>query len=149
MSHASALQPLSRDHHKGLAVAQRLRRASPETAPQASAAFLGYWRADGRQHIRREEEVLLPAFAGYGGQCHPLVVRVLLDHLAIRGRARELDHELEQPVEILQELGLQLADHIRLEELELFPLIERTLPAAPLAQVAVELDCDEHADTDG
>lgn len=149
MKRTPALQPLSRDHHKGLAVAQRLRRASPETAPQASAAFLRYWRADGRQHFRREEEVLLPAFAGYGGQCHPLVVRVLLDHLAIRARARELDQELDQPVEVLQELGLQLADHIRLEERELFPLIERTLPMAPLAQVAMELDRAELEDTDG
>lgn len=148
MKRTLALQPLSRDHHKGLAVALRLRRASLETAPQARTAFLTYWRAHGQHHFRREEEILLPVFARYGGSCHPLVVRVLLDHLAIRARARELDREPDQPPELLQELGLELADHIRLEERELFPLIESSVPMAPLTQVAAELDQAERGSGD-
>ncbi len=144
MKRTPALQRLSRDHHEGLAVAQRLRRTSVDTAPEATVAFLDYWRNHGRHHFRSEEEILLPAFARYGDPHHPLVVRVLLDHLTIRGRALELDENLDQPLQALQELGLQLADHIRLEERQLFPLIENTLPAGPLARVAAALDQAEH-----
>lgn len=146
MKRTPALQPLSRDHHKGLAVAQRLRRACVDTAPEASVAFLDYWRTHGRHHFRTEEEILLPAFARYGDLWHPLVMRVLLDHLTIRTRAHELDENHDQPLQALQELGLQLADHIRLEERELFPLIENTLPVGPLARVAAELDQAERED---
>ena len=149
MKRSLALQPLSRDHHKGLEVALRLRRASAETAPQAGGAFLDYWRRHGRHHFRSEEEILLPAFALYGDSRHPLVARVLLDHLAIRAKARELDEDADQPLEALQELGLQLADHIRLEERELFPLIEATIPIDPLTKVAEELDHAEHRSGDG
>ncbi len=140
MKRTGALQPLSRDHHQGLAVAQRLRRASDETASDAQDRFLAYWRDHGQHHFRCEEEILLPAFARDGDAQHPLVLRVLLDHMVIRGRARDLAEQPNPPLEVLQELGLQLSNHIRLEERELFPLIEHTLPAARLTQVGVELD---------
>ena len=43
----------------------------------------------------------------------------------------------------LHELGSLLADHVRLEERELFPLIEAALPAATLVALATAL---EHAE---
>jgi hypothetical protein len=43
----------------------------------------------------------------------------------------------------LRELGEDLADHVRLEERELFGLIEAALPASRLAAVAAAL---EHAE---
>ena len=44
---------------------------------------------------------------------------------------------------ILHELGTRLADHVRLEERQLFPLIEAALPTTRLATVATAL---EHAE---
>lgn len=108
MKRTPALQPLSRDHHQALFVAQKLRRASAATASEAQGAFLGFWRSHGRHHFRCEEEVLLPAYAGYGDPRHPLMLRVL-------------------------------ADHVRLEERELFPLIEQALPAPEIERVAAAL----------
>lgn len=61
MKRHPALESLSRDHHHALVVAQRLKRPTDSTAADARAAFLQYWQADGREHFREEEEVLLPA----------------------------------------------------------------------------------------
>ena len=140
MKRTSALAPLSRDHHHALVVAARLRRATPATASSARDAFLDYWDLDGSRHFREEEEILLPAYAAHGNPQHPLLVRVLVDHLAIRALADILRHPTPPPLETLQELGVTLSDHVRLEERQLFPLIEDTLPAAELEQLAERLE---------
>jgi Hemerythrin HHE cation binding domain len=136
MKRSDALASLSRDHHQALAIAQRLRRATPETATDVRAAFLSYWTAHGRTHFRLEEEVLLPAYAGYGDAHDPLVLRVLGEHVAIRQRADVLAASTTIAPEALHELGVRLAAHVRLEERELFPLIERAVPAPELLAVA-------------
>lgn len=135
MKRDPALVPLSHDHHQALFVAQTLRRATPETAADARAAFLRFWEREGRTHFREEEEILLPAFAGYGDPAHPLVARALCEHVAIRQRAATVSDSVDE----LVALGSALAAHVRLEERELFPLIERTLPPAALAELAVAL----------
>ena len=90
MKRHPALAPLSRDHHHALVIARRLRRAGPEQAADAAAAFLEHWEAEERLHFRLEEEVLLPAYAAYGDLDHPAVVRTLLDHVLIRRDAERL-----------------------------------------------------------
>jgi hemerythrin-like domain-containing protein len=123
-----ALQPLSRDHHVALVAAQRLRRAGADTGA-ARDAFLGFWREHGARHFRVEEEVLLPAYAAYADPDEPCVVRMLLDHARIRAQAQRLEQEPAPPVEALHALGTALEQHVRLEEREVFPLIEAALPA--------------------
>ena len=144
MKRDPALVSLSHDHHQALFVAQKLGRATAETTVEARAAFLAYWEKHGRAHFRLEEEVLFPAYAGYGDPHHPLVARALCDHVGIRHRAAALAGDRAPRVAFLNELGVCLADHVRLEERELFPLIERTIPAARLADLAVELERVEH-----
>jgi hypothetical protein len=124
-----ALQPLSRDHHVALVAAQRLRRATADDAPAARDAFLEFWRAHGVLHFRVEEDVLLPAFAAYGDPADERVVTMLVDHVRIRAAAAALA-EGEPDLEAMHELGAALAEHVRLEEREVFPLIEDTLPPA-------------------
>lgn len=63
----------------------------------------------------------------------------------IRQRAGRLDQASGGPLEALRELGGLLADHVRLEERQLFPLIETALPAAELELLAAEL-ADAEAD---
>jgi hemerythrin-like domain-containing protein len=134
-----ALSSLSRDHHQALAVALRLRRADVETARNARAGFLGYWHEHGESHFRVEEQILLPAFAAHGNPHHPLVARALCEHVAIRHRTRELIDQPQAPLRRLHELGAMLADHVRLEERQLFVLIERTLPARALKALAQDV----------
>jgi hypothetical protein len=131
-----ALRSLSRDHHQALAAGLQLRRADVETARDARAGFLAYWHEHGESHFRIEEQVLLPAYAAHGNPHHPLVARALCEHVAIRQRARELVDQPQAPLPRLHELGAMLVDHVRLEERELFVLIERTLPPEALRALA-------------
>jgi hemerythrin-like domain-containing protein len=149
MKRSPALVALSHDHHQALSVAQKLRRATANTAGDASAAFVAYWDGHGRRHLRLEEEILLPAYASHGDSHHPLVARALCDHVAIRVRADALlVGEAADPA-VLHEFGTRLANHVRLEERELFPLIEAALPAARLAAVATALDRAERGTGSG
>jgi hypothetical protein len=135
MKRSAALAPLSRQHHQGLFVALRLKRADPEGAVEARRAFLEFWERDGREHFRIEEEVLLPAYARHGAHDHPAVVQVLTDHVDLRRRAGNLAAADRPEPEMLHQPGDRLERHIRHEERVLFPLIEEALPDDELARV--------------
>lgn len=145
MKRSAALASLSRDHHQALFVAQRLRRADEDTAEDARAAFQAYWTAHGRRHFRLEEETLLPGYAAYGDARHPLVLAVLGDHVVLRHLAQRLAAQLTVSPAALHELGERLASHVRMEERELFPLIEDAMPAAELIVLAEALERAEAA----
>lgn len=134
MKRHDALAALSRDHHHALVIARRLKRATQSTADGARDAFLDYWHVDGERHFRQEEDILLPSYAAFADPDQPVVARVLLDHR----RIRRLAHEAAQGspgIDVLHALGQQLGDHVRREERELFPLIERALPEPELARL--------------
>ena len=128
MKRHAALQPLSRDHHVALVAAQRLRRAGADDTGAAREAFLEFWRDHGAHHFRVEEDVLLPAYAAHADPDEPCVVRMLLDHARIRAQAQRLEHDAAPSAESLHTLGTALERHVRLEEREVFPLIEAALP---------------------
>jgi hypothetical protein len=130
MKRHPALAPLSRDHHHALVIAQRLRRATAETATETAEAFLSHWDAEEKLHFRLEEELLLPAYAAHGECDHPAITRMLMDHILIRRDASRLAGT--PPLELLHDLGTRLADHVQLEEHEVFPLIEATIPETAL-----------------
>lgn len=150
MKRSEALQPLSRDHHQALAVALSLRRADAESAGAAAASFLEFWRSHGQAHFREEEEILLPAYAAHADAGHPLVARVLIDHVEIRERAQRLERVAPDAApDELNELGERLAEHVRVEERELFPLIEAALPAEAAASLAAALADPENDRAEG
>lgn len=136
---APELRQLSRDHHGALNAALKLRRAEPDTSAAALEHFHDFWSGHGERHFEIEEAVLLPGFVAAGGNAHDdLVTRVLTDHVEIRATARGLGTDTE--IADLRELGERLAAHVRLEEDELFPLIERTLDPDSLARLGEELE---------
>jgi hypothetical protein len=90
MKREAALEALSRDHHQTLVLAQKLRQADPGSRKRVRESFLEYWLRAGWLHFRVEEEVLLPAFGAYGDPHHPLVARVLCEHVAFRARVDAL-----------------------------------------------------------
>jgi hypothetical protein len=130
MKRHPALVPLSRDHHHALVIAQRLRRATAETAAETARAFLSQWDVEEKLHFRIEEELLLPAYAAHGEPDHPAIIRLLLDHILIRRDVARLGGT--PPLELLHDLGARLATHVRLEEHDVFPLIEATIPEPEL-----------------
>jgi hemerythrin-like domain-containing protein len=152
MKRHPSLSAFSDDHHQGLVNARRLRRAAfsgEEGGGSADTArdFLEFWQRDTSLHFRKEEEVLLPVLARYGGDLGERpILQMLTQHARIRGLAMQLSDELNQEnirENTLRNLGEQLEAHIRLEEREVFPLIEETLPQHALQEVASRLEALE------
>ena len=147
MKRSDALAQLSRDHHHGLVVAQRLNRATKTTAPAARETFLTFWETEARDHFRVEEDVLLPAFARHHAPTDDAVTRVLTDHADLRRRTADLATNSSPKPEELHALGDRLHAHIRHEERILFPRIEAALSENELIELAaaVEIANRQHA----
>jgi iron-sulfur cluster repair protein YtfE (RIC family) len=130
MKRHPALVPLSHDHHHALVEARRLRRAAgdAETDPAAAAAaFAEFFATVTVPHFREEEETLFPLVVD-SEEARPLLVEVLLDHLRLHALATRLAGASDVR-RAMRELGELLEAHVRREERELFPLIERVAAA--------------------
>ena len=137
MKRSPELTPLSHDHHQTLFAALKLKRWDDQAA--ATDDFLGFWHAQGADHFRIEEDILLPAWlAGDEGADERLATRVLTEHLEARALVRKLEHE-SAAADDLKQLGELLERHVRFEERELFPAIEDGLDDDALEQLGAEL----------
>jgi quercetin dioxygenase-like cupin family protein len=130
MKRHPALIPLSHDHHHALVEARRLRRAAgtPESTAVANA-FLRFFFDETIRHFREEEELLFPHVVGLE-EARGLLVQALLEHQRLHALAARLQHVLAgggAAGGVMRELGELLEAHVRLEERQLFPLIEPLL----------------------
>jgi hemerythrin-like domain-containing protein len=130
MKRHPALVPLSHDHHHALVEARRLRRAadSPESVAVATA-FLRFFADDTVRHFREEEELLFPSVVEFE-EARELLVQALLEHQRLHALTAQLQHSVTTGGavdDLMRELGDLLEAHVRLEERQLFPLIERLL----------------------
>ena len=146
MKRAAQLKDLSDDHHHCLAQAGRLRTSALEGTEDLSdvaSAFLEFWQKETRAHLRKEEEVLVPVFARYGGNpARQPVAEMLAQHAKIRGLVMQLGEEVaggDARPETLRRLSELLEARIRLEERQVFPLVEEILADAELEEVASRL----------
>ena len=139
MKRYPSLHPLSQHHHFALIQALEMRRAADAPAEKRAAAvarqaekFVRFWHKTGIVHFREEEEVLLPAYARHTRLDRDAeVMRVLADHAEIRAAVRDFELRIaaKTPIEAkeLARMGKLLHDHVRLEENEVFPRIEKIL----------------------
>lgn len=139
MKRHPSLHPLSQHHHFALIQALEMRRAAEAPAEKRQAAverqaekFLRFWHKVGLAHFREEEEVLLPAYARHTRLDQDTGVMCLLaDHAEIRAAVRNFEQWREDktpiPVETMAHFAKLLHDHVRLEENEIFPRIEKIL----------------------
>jgi hemerythrin-like domain-containing protein len=144
MKRHPSLHPLSQHHHFALIQALGMRRAAEAPAEKRAAAvarqaekFVRFWHKSGSVHFREEEEVLLPAYARYVRLDRDAeVMRIFADHAEIRAAVLDFEDRIaaKTPIEAgeLARLGKLLHDHVRLEENEVFPRIEKTLGEAQL-----------------
>jgi hemerythrin-like domain-containing protein len=134
-----SLHPLSQHHHFALIQALEMRRAAEAPADVRLAAverqadkFLAFWHKTGIVHFREEEEVLLPAYARHTRlDLEAGITRLLADHAEIRAAVQDLERRRSKKLPIEAETMARLAkllhDHVRFEENEVFPRIERVL----------------------
>jgi hemerythrin-like domain-containing protein len=132
---------LTHDHHHALVQASALIAASEADEParvETARTFLDLDRRDTLLHFHEEEEVLFPRLLESVDSVPQALINVLVDHVRIHGMVTRLKTAVEQGdvgTDQLRELGERLRAHIRLEERELLPLIERSVPEPLLGAV--------------
>lgn len=112
--------------------------AEPAERMRVAGAFLSFYEQDTLLHFHEEEEVLFPALIEHVDEVPAELTQVLVEHVRIHGLVGRLRHASEAGAPdgaLLGELGETLRSHVRLEENELFPLIERVVPASDLGRV--------------
>jgi hemerythrin-like domain-containing protein len=148
MKRAAALRKLSDDHHQRLVQVQRLTKAPTmgegvEPLEETAKTFLEFWQRETSAHFRKEEEVLLPVLARYGQDVSQRrLMEMLAQHAQIRGLVMQLSDEYaagNTRPETLRDIGDRLEVHIRLEERQVFPMIEEALSEEALKEVTSRL----------
>ncbi|MDQ7818233.1 MAG: hemerythrin domain-containing protein [Melioribacteraceae bacterium] len=126
--HPSLIQ-LSKEHHDGLILAQVIKKNAPVYIGMPSNLdakkeyTLNFYKTELKKHFDIEERFLIPAIKDYNSEIDLLCDQVLTEHndlhLLIEKLKTEDDHE-----KVLNQLGLLLEKHIRMEERELFEKIQ-------------------------
>ena len=95
---------------------------------------------EGSAHFREEEEIIFPLLAAFLGHPSELIDRALVEHGRLRAAAVRfgLGHE-QVDAEAVTGVARLLEAHIRCEERELFPLVERTVPDEVLSEVGLAI----------
>jgi hemerythrin-like domain-containing protein len=138
MKRHESLHPLSQHHHFALIQVWEMRRALKEPGAErrkilraVARKFVGFWKRAGQVHFREEEEVLLPAYARHARLDKDKdVMRMLAEHAIIRALIGQVAAALENgevSEDDVSKLAQTLYDHVRLEENEIFPRIEKAL----------------------
>lgn len=138
MKRSPHLQPLSHDHYASLAFAGRLLRALDDDGdPEALAAEVAaLWERELTRHFHQEELLLLPLLQA----SQPNTARQLIEeHEQIEALVGALAEARSDRRALLRTFGEALRAHIRFEEREVFPAVERVADAATLADIGARL----------
>lgn len=121
-----SLRPLSRDHLIALMGAQRLMKAGRGEIDFDTGIdfFLSVWHGEVMQHLKDEERIL-PEFIKDKNDLE----RLLSEHNTLReyaSKVEAIDSITDETKEFALEAGNYLDKHVRWEEREFFPKIEKT-----------------------
>ena len=137
-----SLIPLSHDHHHALAQARRLEEAaSLSDVPARTRAgddFINFYLGRLLRHFREEEELFFAPLVDHE-EARDQVLRVLAEHLRVHALARALRRQImdgDADPKTLSDLSKLLTAHVRFEERELFPLVERLISEEDLTDLA-------------
>ena len=146
MKRHKSLFPLSHEHQHGLALALKLKypKRQLSSSNEAEISELKSELADKyenilRKHFRKEERYLVPGF-----EDNNLMKQMLGEHIKLEGLYNKIvsnseGWKLEQQRDMLNLFGELLDLHIRFEERELFPMIEKSLSEEQLEELGKKL----------
>jgi hemerythrin-like domain-containing protein len=137
-----ALVPLTHDHHHTLAQARRLKDVGSleREADRRNVAndFVNFYFGRAVRHFHEEEELFFAPLIDVS-ETRDLVVRAVSEHLRLHALVRTVKRQLsegEADDALLKEISDLLTEHVRFEEKELFPLVERLVPEEDLMDLA-------------
>lgn len=128
------------EHAEVSGLARRLARADAQSAPDDRRALLLYWYGTGATHLSSEEHVLLGAWERHGGADHPLNASIRAEHARLGAAVAAIAADPRPGAHRLRMIGRDLSAHVRRQDHELAPIVERHLPPVELAGVAAELE---------
>lgn len=137
-----SLIPLTHDHHHTLAQARRLKDLSrvDDATERRNVAndFINFYFGRAVRHFHEEEELFFAPLVD-DPEAGDLVARAVSDHLRLHALVRTIKRQLsegEADPAVLDRISTLLSEHVRFEEQELFPLIERLIPEETLMDLA-------------
>ncbi|HAP38419.1 MAG TPA: hypothetical protein DCQ94_01555 [Nitrospira sp.] len=130
MKRHQALEPFSRDHYSGLVVAKHLQ---DRPGPNSVKELLELWENELADHFREEENLLSPLATV------EMADKLIQDHQEIASMVDKASTDSLELGEII-DLGKRLHDHIRWEERELFPALERASDISSIEVKALEME---------
>ena len=144
MERHPALYILSHDHHKGLILAQQLKKGAPQYKGMPSTLegkkeyTISFYDIELVKHFEDEEKILFPSAVKSDDEIDSLVKEVISEHRKIESLINDLKKNYDV-VGLLDELGRLLENHIRKEERNLFPKMEEKLSEKELIAIGEKL----------
>lgn len=151
MKRANQLQPLSRQHHLGLHIGRHAKMCTdtPESIAEHWQALSTYI-SDMQSHFNLEDDLITHALLPYRSS-QPEIGTALdtleQQHELIRSLTAEIqaiqqDKNKTVTVHQVRQLGELLYEHVRFEERELFPIVEKYLTEDELNAIYAASDDD-------
>ena len=136
MKRHEALVQLSRDHHFGLLLCWKLKEGlKREISVERMSKYIGlFYLKNLKPHFAEEEETIFKVL----GEEHPLIQEAISQHRIFK---KMIEDGLETPAQI-EEFRALLELHIRTEERQIFPEIEKQATDEQLAAI-LKLDHPE------
>ncbi|MCO5235282.1 MAG: hemerythrin domain-containing protein [Chitinophagaceae bacterium] len=134
---SESIVKLSREHHFSLLFCWKIRQGIKKgIAPSRMMGYARYfWEVNLEQHFKQEEEILFASLPE-----DAMVARALDEHNAIREAAAALFATPEEEIVMeLERFTGQLDKHVRFEERELFPYLEKTLSTSLQEEISGRL----------
>jgi iron-sulfur cluster repair protein YtfE (RIC family) len=153
MKRHESLVPLSRDHHEGLLLAQRVQKGKsvapqsdwPEERELQRDRVVDYFDTQLNDHFQAEEEFLFPLADQHLPQEEELTSLLRKQHGQIRSLIAELRTASGVQVEnLLLRLAHVLEGHIRKEERVFFQRIQEGVPEEVLEQCGKQVESYLH-----
>ena len=140
MKRHESLAPLSREHHGALMLAQLLKKNAPayKGMPTDVAGKVLYATQFYNTHLIphfNAEEMLFKKLKGISALLDDGIKEIIGEHSLLRKLFIQINVQ-EDMVTYLDLLGHSLYNHIRKEERELFPLIEKEVDETLLLSIA-------------
>lgn len=145
MKRHPALIYLSRDHQKGLMLAQLLKKNAPEYKglPKDTIGKMNYakevYKNELDQHFKEEEEIVFPFLKNKTKDIDELVNEILSEHGILKSNILSLKED-ENLIDQMDEIGYLLEAHIRKEERVLFEKIPQVLSEEELEIIKQKFD---------
>ena len=128
MKRVEQLQKLSREHHGSLVMAKNISLVAEEGSEadliEAIQTIKDYDKRELEEHFQHEERTIFAVIFKNYKEHIPLATTLLKEHGLIRRLIIQITPETAK--DDLANFGLLLKNHTRIEERELFPIIEET-----------------------